>query len=90
MYFSVDWSSSWLVALTIATSRSGAMLLATLAMLMLVWSFTTPIALRMLNAMVCFESTLSSLDLRGDRKRERDGNEVLLRRWMCGGDGIGI
>lgn len=71
MYFSVDWSSSWLVALTIATSRSGAMLLATLAMLMLVWSFTTPIALRMLNAMVCFESTLQTKQKQKKKKNHK-------------------
>jgi hypothetical protein len=46
MHFSSVGSSSWVVALTTKTSRSGAMLPAILAMLMLVWSFTAPIAFR--------------------------------------------
>ena len=80
MYFSSVGSSSWIVALTTKTSRSGAMLPAILAMLMLVWSFTAPIAFRIVLG------AIDSTKYNWEKFRFREWRVVPLRVRICGGN----
>ncbi|MED6220095.1 hypothetical protein PIB30_041642, partial [Stylosanthes scabra] len=52
MYFSPARSTSWLMAFTIAIFKSGAMLLAILAIPILAWSFTAALSFRSIVAFV--------------------------------------
>ncbi len=69
-------NSSWLHAFTNATSRSGAFAPATFAMLMLVWSFTTPNACRILLGAIdcdCHQHNTYKAHL---QKKKRNGEDL--------------